>query len=102
MPRFEADAVVLTVRLTPRASRDAIDGHGDLSDGRAVVLARVRAVPEKGAANKALEKLLADELGVARSAVSVTGGATSRLKQVSIDGDPRSIAAIVASWPKAG
>ena len=59
--RVEPAAVVLTVRLTPRAARDSIDGVGTLSDGREVVLARVRAVPDKGEANRALVELLAKD-----------------------------------------
>ena len=41
MPAFrtEAGAIVLAVRLTPRAGRDAIDGKAVLSDGREVSVA---------------------------------------------------------------
>ena len=49
-----ADHLRLEVRLTPRASCDLIEGEKLLSDGRRVLAARVRAVPEKGAANEAL------------------------------------------------
>jgi uncharacterized protein YggU (UPF0235/DUF167 family) len=85
---FETDehGVRLYVRLTPRGGRDAIDGVTVLADGRAVLKARVRAAPEKGAANSALEALIAKHLGVPRSAVSVMIGATSRLKTVRIAG----------------
>ena len=74
----------LSVRLTPKSSRDAIDGVKTAADGNAHLAARVRAVPENGKANKALELLLAKTLGVPKSAVSVTGGHTSRLKTVSV------------------
>ena len=66
--RVEADAVVVSLRLTPKAARDGIDGIGMLSDGRPVVLARVRAVPADGAANAALVGLLAKTLKVRKSA----------------------------------
>jgi uncharacterized protein YggU (UPF0235/DUF167 family) len=79
--RSGADLLV-DVRLTPRAGRDGIDGAANLSDGRIVLAARVRAVPEDGKANAALEKLMADAAGLPRSAVSVIAGATSRLKTV--------------------
>ena len=85
----EADGVVVAVRLTPRAPRDRIAGTERLADGRTVLKARVRAVPEKGKANRALEALLAEALGIAPSAVSVAAGATSRLKTVAIRGDPQ-------------
>ena len=45
-----------------------------LSDGRAVALARVRAVPDKGQANRALVDLLAKTLRVPKSAVEVIAG----------------------------
>ncbi|MFN7166424.1 MAG: DUF167 family protein [Pannonibacter sp.] len=90
--RLDREGLVLAVRLTPKSARDAVDGLGTLSDGRLVVLARVRAVPEKGAANAALEALLAKALGVGKSLVSVEGGATARLKQVRVSGDAADIA----------
>jgi uncharacterized protein YggU (UPF0235/DUF167 family) len=49
-------------------------------DGKAVLAARVRAVPEDGAANAALEKLLAKAAGCRQVAVSVTSGHTQRVK----------------------
>lgn len=57
-----------------------------------MLTARVRAVPEKGAANAALEHLIARWMDVPRSAVTVTGGATQRLKTVSIKGDSAELA----------
>jgi len=91
--RAEKNGVTVFVRLTPKASRDAVEGVGEAADGRHYLLARVRAVPEDGKANKALEKLLAKTLGVPGGGVSVTGGATSRLKQVHIAGEPQALAA---------
>ncbi len=78
----------IRVRLTPRAGHDRIDGLVVRSDRQSVIAARVRAVPEKGRVNAALEALLAKTLGVAKSAVLVTGGTTSRIKTVRVDGDP--------------
>ncbi|NJL07406.1 MAG: hypothetical protein HC900_03440 [Methylacidiphilales bacterium] len=52
--RAVGDGITLSVRLTPRGGRDALDGLAELSDGRRVLAARVRAVPEAGAANAAL------------------------------------------------
>jgi uncharacterized protein YggU (UPF0235/DUF167 family) len=75
------------VRLTPKASADAIDGVQAAADGTAHLAARVRAVPDKGAANAALERLLAQRLSLPKRAVSVVAGATSRLKTVRLTGD---------------
>jgi uncharacterized protein (TIGR00251 family) len=96
--RVEPAAIVLTVRLTPRAARDSVDGVGTLSDGRAVILARVRAVPDKGAANRALVELLAKTLRVPKSAVEVIAGTTARLKQVRVAGEPQVLGAMVEAW----
>lgn len=81
------------VRLTPRSSKDALEGVESTADGRSHLAARVRAVPEKGAANAALEKLLASSLGISRSDVSVVAGGTSRLKTVRLAGDTVDLAA---------
>lgn len=90
-------SVRLGVRLTPRASRDSVGPFEILADGATVLAVHVRAVPEKGAANAALVALLAKRLGVAKSAVEVVSGHTSRLKSVRIAGDPDGLArAIVA------
>ncbi|KXF79361.1 hypothetical protein ATN84_06530 [Paramesorhizobium deserti] len=91
--RIDADGITVFVRLTPKSSRDAVEGIADAADGRRHLIARVRAVPEDGKANKALEKLIAKTLRVAGGGVSVTGGATSRLKQVHIMGEPQALAA---------
>ena len=83
-----ASGVRLVVRLTPKSSRDGVDGLETLSDGRRVLKARVRAVPEDGKANDALRKVIAKALGLPVGAVEIVGGATSRLKSLSVAGDP--------------
>lgn len=57
------DGLDVCLRVTPRGGRDAIVGIETLSDGRQVVKVRVRAVPEEGAANDAVRRLLAKALG---------------------------------------
>lgn len=71
----------LNVRLTPRASRTEVRGF--LDD---VLHIRVTAAPVDGRANEALIRLLADRLGVARGAVRVVAGHTSREKLLAVDG----------------
>jgi uncharacterized protein len=100
--RAEPEAIVLTVRLTPRANRDAVEGIGVLADGRSVAQARVRAVPENGAANTALVALLAKTFGRPKSAIRFASGETSRIKQLRIAGDPADLAAVVETWPVRG
>lgn len=87
----------IAVRLTPKAAADRVDGVETASDGRPHLKARVRAVPEKGAANKALEKLVAAWLGVPASTVAVTAGATARLKTVRVSGNADALVAAIAA-----
>jgi uncharacterized protein len=84
--------VRFAVRLTPRAAVDQVDG---VIDG--VLRARVGAPAVEGAANNALIRLIAEELGVPRSDVRIVAGATSRQKLVVVDGGDAE--AIVARWP---
>ncbi len=99
--RARDDGVDLFVRLTPKSSKDAVEGVETTADGRSHLAARVRAVPEKGAANAALEKLLARALDIPRNSVSVVAGGTSRLKTVRVSGDPAELAKSVAALAKA-
>ena len=78
--------MLLAVRVTPRGGRDAVEGWGQDSAGRAFLKVRVRAAPADGEANAAVEGLLAKALGAPRSAVRVVRGHTARLKGVEIDG----------------
>lgn len=90
-----AGAVALTVRLTPKGGRDAIDGVETLADGRDILKVRVRAAPSEGEANDALCRLLAKGLGIPRRDVSLSAGATSRIKRLAVSGDvPTLIAAL--------
>jgi uncharacterized protein len=75
------------VRLTPKGGRDAIEGVERLADGRCVLKARVKAVASDGAANDALERLMARSLEVPPRDVALVGGATSRIKRLQIRGE---------------
>jgi uncharacterized protein YggU (UPF0235/DUF167 family) len=86
-----ADGVALDVRLTPRGGRDAIEGVEHLADGRCVLKARVRAAPFEGAANAALEQLIAKALGIAPRQIELAGGATARVKRLHISGAAREL-----------
>ena len=91
--RPSESGLIVSVRLTPKGGRDAVDGAETLSDGRTVLKARVRAAPENGKANESLARILANccEVGVSR--VSLVGGATSRVKTWLIEGDATVLAA---------
>ena len=70
----------LTVRLTAKASRNAVAGI--LDDG--TIKIHVTAAPENGQDNMAMTKLLADVLGVSEKDVVIIAGETGRDKLISI------------------
>jgi uncharacterized protein (TIGR00251 family) len=91
-----ADGLILTVRLTPKGGRDAIDGIEERADGRAVLKVRVRAAPSEGEANAALIKLLAHAVGIAPQRISLVSGASGRIKRLRLAGDPAQLSAALA------
>jgi len=90
-----ANGVTLTIRLTPKGGRDAIDGIDAMSDGRVVLKVRVRAAPSEGEANAALIRLIAKAMGVPQRNVVLAAGATGRLKRLVVSGGgPAFVAAL--------
>ena len=67
------------VRVTPKASRNAIKVEDD------IIRIYVTTVPEDGKANDAVVKLLAKSMGVAKSRLTLIRGATSRDKIFRLD-----------------
>ena len=88
-----ADSLIVTVRLTPKGGRDALDGIEVLADGRPVVKARVRTAPHEGAANAALLRLIADALDVPPRDVSLVAGATARINRIKVAGNGAALGA---------
>ncbi|MGR3319584.1 MAG: DUF167 domain-containing protein [Candidatus Anammoxibacter sp.] len=73
--------ILLLLKVQPNAKKNSIVGkHGDR------LKISVTAPPDKGKANKAVIKLIATELKVKTSQVSVVSGQTSRDKKVQILG----------------
>ena len=97
--RRAPDGLLLRVRLTPRAARDAVDGVKDGPHGL-YVQARVRAIPEDGYANAALVELVADEIGVPKSTIAVVAGQTRRLKAIHIAGEAAALEKKITAWLK--
>lgn len=75
---------VLAVRVTPRSAKPGIGSWRPSADGREELEVRVAEAPIDGAADSAVEKLLAKALGVSRSQVAITAGHSSRHKRVSV------------------
>ena len=86
--RYSTGGISIALRVTPRGGRDDIDGLETLANGRTVVKVRVRAIADGGEANRAVTELIAKALGVPKARVRILSGATSRLKQIAVDGDP--------------
>lgn len=76
--RVEGERLLVAVRVTPRASHDAITCE------RGVLRVRLQAPPVEGAANDALVALFARTLGLPKRAITLERGAASREKLVAI------------------
>ena len=69
------------VRVVPRASANRVSGdYGD------AIKICVTASPVQGAANKALLKFLARQLGVKSSDIEILAGHSSRTKRIRVSG----------------
>lgn len=75
------DALIFDVRVVPRASSSEI--VGELGGALKV---RIASPPVGGAANAELIKVLAKRFDVAKSAIEIIGGHTSKMKQIKISG----------------
>lgn len=97
----DATGITVSVRLTPKGGRDAIEGVERRADGRSVLKARVRAAPSEGKANAALIALIAKTLRVAPRQVSLAAGATGRIKRIRIDGAAAALTAAMTALAEA-
>lgn len=73
--RQTARGLHLSVRATPKASRDEVAGQ---RNGELVV--KVTAAPDKGKANAAIVDLLSRTIGIPKSALQLVSGETARAK----------------------
>ncbi|WP_072390966.1 DUF167 family protein [Hyphomicrobium sp. CS1BSMeth3] len=87
-----SEGVVLRVRVTPKSSKDVVEGLEATPQGPALKV-RVRAVPDKGAANAAVAETVARWLGVPKSSVVLVSGSTARVKGLAIAGDADALSA---------
>ena len=86
--------VVVRVRVTPKSSKDAIEGIEATAEGPAL-RARVRAVPVDGEANVAVQELLAEWLELPKSRVALVAGAKSRVKSFAVSGETAGLKAFL-------
>ena len=85
--RESAGRTTLTLHIQPGAKKTEVAGqHGD------ALKIRLAAPPVDGKANAALINFVADRLGLAKSAVSLKSGQTSRRKVLEITAAPKDTA----------
>ena len=82
--------LLLRVQVVPRSSRSEVAGEHNGS-----LRVRVAAPPVDGAANEELIRVLRKTFKVSRSAVRILSGQNGRIKQVSIEGVPESLAGAI-------
>ena len=84
--RVGAGRVTLTLHIQPGARKTEVAGvYGD------ALKIRLAAAPVDGKANAALIAFVAERLGLAKSAVSLKSGQTSRRKVLEVIGAPADI-----------
>ena len=83
----------VSVRVTPRAGRDALAGASRDEAGQYRLLVKVAAPPADGAANTAVVAVVAKAFGVAKSYVRILRGETAREKLLLIEGDTEKLEA---------
>jgi uncharacterized protein (TIGR00251 family) len=95
---FQAVPQGLQVRLrvTPKASRDAIGDVVADGQGNGVLKIAVTAVPEKGNANAAVIKLLAKSWRLRKSDLDIVQGATDRNKTLLIAGNGKELLSLLS------
>jgi len=74
--------MLISVRVIPRSSKNVLEWE----QGQGSLKARLTAPPVDGAANEALQELLAKRLALPKRAISIVRGTTSRQKVVEITG----------------
>jgi uncharacterized protein (TIGR00251 family) len=91
--------VRVAVRVTPKASRDKVDGLADTAEGATVLKVAVTAPPEDGKANDAVVRLLAKTWKIPKTSLDVVSGATSRSKIVlATSSHPQDLMEFLMDW----
>jgi len=90
--------ITVRLRLTPKASANAITGLKADGQGGAVLKASVTTVPEGGKANAGLIKMLAKEWKLAKSSLEISHGATDRNKTLFVAGNTEQLLKEMQDW----
>jgi uncharacterized protein len=89
--RAAAGGLELAVKVQPKSRRPGLQGTVVAADGPRLRIG-VSEAAEGGRANRAACAMLAEALGLPRSAVTVHLGQTSREKILHVQGDPQVLA----------
>ncbi len=81
MIETDAQGIVISIRVIPRASTSGVAGTRD-----GAVLVRLNAPPVEGAANTELVEVIAKALRVPKRAVTILSGERNRAKRVQVAG----------------
>ena len=90
--------VRLALRLTPRASKNGVDGVLQDADGRPLLKLRLVAPPVDGAANEALIAFLAKALSLHKTDITIRSGETSRIKILHLAGVSAALLQKLDAW----
>lgn len=96
--RMTAEGVRVTLRVTPKAARDAVTGLKATAEGGQVLAVSVTAAPEDGRANMAVLRLLAKAWSLAKTDLRVVAGATDRNKVIAVAGEPQAMFQLLTAW----
>lgn len=77
MLKESKEGPILAVKIVPKSSRNQIVGWENDS-----LKIKLKAIPEKGTANKELIEYLSEVLDIPKSKIILTHGATSRHKRI--------------------
>ncbi len=95
--RLVRDGLLVSLRVTPKSSRDEVLGLREAADGQVSLAVKVRAQPEQGKANKAVIQLVAAFLGLPKSRITVAAGAADRNKTILIAGAASELSRLLAA-----
>ncbi len=76
----------LRVKVIPSSPKNEIVEILNDENGEETIKIRIKAVPEKGKANKELIKFLSEELKLPKTAICIIGGKSDRIKLIKING----------------
>jgi uncharacterized protein (TIGR00251 family) len=90
--------VVVALRVTPNAARDTIEGIETRPGAGPQLRIRVRAVPDKGKANRAVIALLAEAWDLPPGTLTIVTGETARDKVMHVAGPPDRLIPALTNW----